>query len=66
MTSYQRRKREILYYKQCIEDLEHIAKELAKLLRKHSIPIPLLSQPISGDTIITFYSDEFLSFIIDD
>lgn len=64
MTSYQRRKREIFYLEQCISELEDITRELAIELRENAIRIPLLSQGISGDTLITPYNNgDFVSHL---
>jgi len=65
MTSYQRRKREIEYLKQCISELEDITKDLADQLKKNRIQIPLLgSKGITGDDFITQYNNgEFASHL---
>lgn len=56
MTSYQKRKQEILYYKQCVEDLKYITRELISKLEAHNIPLNLISISITGDTLLTPYN----------
>lgn len=56
MTSYQRRKQDIVYYKQCIGELEEIAKTLAEQLRRNNIKIPLIGKGIGPNTILTPYN----------
>jgi hypothetical protein len=58
MTSYQKRKNEIAYLEQCVNELEKIAKELAsKIHVKGSIPMLLLGDGITGDKYITPYNN---------
>ena len=52
ISSYQRRKRDIAYYRQCIGELEEIARELAKQIDKPKLPLG----GIEGDTVLTPYN----------
>jgi len=62
MTSYQRRLRDIEYYKQCVRELEEVALGLAQILKKNNIKVPLFSKGVSGTDFITYYnSEEFIS-----
>jgi hypothetical protein len=54
MSSYQKRLKEIKFYKQCIDELEDICREIVK----HNAPVklPLSSRGLQGDTILTPYN----------
>lgn len=55
ISSYQRRKENIKYLEQCIEELEAIAKHLAEDARPSHIS-KLRAQGIKGDTFLTSYN----------
>lgn len=57
MTSYQRRKREIRFYKQCVRDLEIIIDGLLKQMKEHDLPLFVpLGNGLEGDEPITPYN----------
>lgn len=60
-SSYQNRKREIRYLRQCIRELEDIATEFAKRLKEKGGKPFLLGKGIKSSDFITPYSDYFLS-----
>ena len=55
-SSYQNRIRDIKYLEQCIEELEEIALELASIIRKNGLKVPLLGAGITGDKFLTYYN----------
>jgi hypothetical protein len=57
ITSYQRRKRDIAYYRQCIRELEDITVTLARMINKNGLKIPLLGSGINGDDFLTPYNN---------
>lgn len=57
LSSYQRRKRDIAYYEQCVSELRGIAKEMARDMAKAGIPLKLhLRGGICGDQLLTPYN----------
>ena len=56
MTSYQRRKRDIAYYRQCIAELEDIARGLARVINNNGGQVPLLGCGVNGDDWLTPYN----------
>jgi len=62
-SSYQRRLRDIKYYKQCIKELKDIAYTLACLLNENNIRIPLIpTGGIEPTDFITPYNTETFTF----
>ena len=56
MTAYQRRKKEVAYYQQCVRELEEIVEAMVA----RGARVPFTGAGISGDTILTPYnSGEF-------
>lgn len=56
MTSYQRRKRDIAYYRQCVSELEDITRTLARVINKNGLQIPLMGHGVEGDDWLTPYN----------
>jgi hypothetical protein len=67
MTSYQKRKNEIAYYEQCIDELIYISKSLCSQLIDNNIN-PILSHyefGITGDMFITPYNNgDFIMLLL--
>ena len=62
MTSYQRRKQDIIYLEQCIKDLKCVVRSFHKQLKENKIRPKLIDFSISGDTILTPYNMDDSSF----
>ena len=53
MSSYQKRLQEIKHYKQCIEELEDICKDIWRRSELKTLP---LGRGIAGDSYLTHYN----------
>lgn len=65
ISSYQKRLREIKYYKQWSNELREYCVVLAKELKKNGINVPFYAKGIKGDDFITGISEfsEYLQFM---
>lgn len=63
MTSYQRRKRDIAYYKQCVKELERLAMHLGETIVKNGGEVKImLGSGLSGNQFITPYNNGEFDF----
>lgn len=62
-SSYQNRKREIRYLKQCVGELEAIAAELTKRLKKRGGKPFFLPAGIRSGDFLTPYDEDFISVL---
>lgn len=56
MTSYQRKKQEIKYLRQCVKELEEITMTMAAKLGEAGLSVPITQTPLSGDSYRTPYN----------
>lgn len=54
MTSYQRRQRDIKYYKQCVVELENLVRAI--VAANPGLRIPMIGPGIAGDDFLTPYN----------
>lgn len=62
MTSYQKRLENIKYLEQCVKELEEIAINLSKQLKKNNIQPKISLLGIKPDEYITYYNQNFDGF----